>query len=214
MADRLPQEGIPSPRTQIVDADYILREQAPNMPKVIQESPESRESRRGFNTFSALALCIAFLVLALAMSRGYELPGRRDAGTTASPAPYLMTGETAAPRPAFSPAPKTGGESAVSLGVTTRQVSAVAAEYYNLRRENTLAPGLLVTAVEENSPAAGAGIRQGDVLAGFGGMEILSRQDLAAAESGCVPGQTVTLTVFRAGEYLQLEMAFPENGTE
>ena len=204
MAERLPQECIPSPRIQIVDADYILPEQVPNMPRASLDG----DGKHGFNLAGALILCVLLLGVAAGISRGFELYGLGDPAPSPAAEAYRMDAPVlTAVRPELAPAPAHREGNGVTLGLETRRVTAAAAEYYTIRRENTLVPGLLITAVREDGPAAAAGVLPGDVLVGVGGMEVLSEEDLTAAESDAAG--TVTLTVFRDGDFTELAASLP-----
>jgi serine protease DegQ len=66
--------------------------------------------------------------------------------------------------------------------------------------------GALVQAVSEGSPAAGAGLREGDVIVELGGETIRTVEDLFAAIRTRDPGQAVELTIVRDGERRKLEV--------
>jgi serine protease Do len=61
------------------------------------------------------------------------------------------------------------------------------------------AEGLLIRAVAEDSPAAGAGLAPGDLIVGAGGRPVASIDDLFSALPAA-PGGTVELTVVRGAE--------------
>ena len=59
-----------------------------------------------------------------------------------------------------------------------------------------------------------AGLRLGDVITKMGDKTLTSRQDLSAAMKGYRAGDTVTLTVYRGGQYIEVELTFdaqPQN---
>jgi S1-C subfamily serine protease len=58
--------------------------------------------------------------------------------------------------------------------------------------------GMVVTEVEQRSPAWDAGLRRGLVVARIGGLDIRGENELAAALAEVEPGDTVTVTVFSA----------------
>ncbi|HEX2025631.1 MAG TPA: S1C family serine protease [Actinomycetota bacterium] len=60
--------------------------------------------------------------------------------------------------------------------------------------------GLMVRAVAEGSPAAAAGLRQGDLIVAAGGSEVGSADDLFEALDRAGAGGTVQLTVIRGDE--------------
>ena len=60
--------------------------------------------------------------------------------------------------------------------------------------------GAIVRRVDEDSPAAAAGLRKGDVITAIEGDPVKGRQDLADAVAEHKPGDEVTLTVYQSGE--------------
>lgn len=88
------------------------------------------------------------------------------------------------------------------LGVTPRDVSESAMEYYNWPR------GAFVYYVEPDSAADKAGIKEGDIITQVGEYDILSSNDLADEMGFHSAGETTTITVYRSGEYLELQVTF------
>lgn len=76
-----------------------------------------------------------------------------------------------------------------------------------LRRAVGLAErdGVLVREVEDDSPAAKAGVREGDLIVAAGGKPIVEPDDLYDALAGA--GATVALSIVRGAEELELEAA-------
>jgi S1-C subfamily serine protease len=60
--------------------------------------------------------------------------------------------------------------------------------------------GALVTNVDDGGPAAGAGIRAGDVITTFGGMAIRNLQDFHTALWSRRPAESVNVGLDRQGE--------------
>ena len=60
--------------------------------------------------------------------------------------------------------------------------------------------GVVLTAVEEGSPADRAGLIVGDVVVAIGGAPIIDEESLPAASLRFVPGETVELQVLRGGD--------------
>ena len=71
--------------------------------------------------------------------------------------------------------------------------------------------GLLVRGVQDDSPAATAGIRQGDLLVAAGGRDLASQDDLYAVLESLEAGSSLEVTVVRGVEEVTLTVAF---GTE
>jgi serine protease Do len=73
-------------------------------------------------------------------------------------------------------------------------------------------PGVLVRAVEPDSPAARAGLRQGDLITAVAGNEITDADDLSAALDALPGGQTLALHVVRGTDELDVAVRFdPED---
>jgi serine protease Do len=68
--------------------------------------------------------------------------------------------------------------------------------------------GLLVRAVADDSPAAGAGVTEGDLLVEAGGRALGSPDDLHAVLDGIEAGGSVVLKVVRGVEELELTVVF------
>ena len=81
------------------------------------------------------------------------------------------------------------------LGVTIQEVNQQLADSFGLKGPR----GALVNSVEENSPAAKAGIASGDVILKFNGKEISSSSELPALVADVKPGSSATLEVWRNG---------------
>src|SRR5690606_1681159 len=60
--------------------------------------------------------------------------------------------------------------------------------------------GVLVTAVSEGRPAAAAGVREGDVIVRFGGIEVTDVHELHDRITWSTPGARTTLELVRDGE--------------
>ena len=74
--------------------------------------------------------------------------------------------------------------------------------------------GVFVYSVVEGGAGEKAGLRLGDVITKMGVKTLTSRQDLSAAMKGYRAGDTVTLTVYRGGQYIEVELTFdaqPQN---
>ena len=74
--------------------------------------------------------------------------------------------------------------------------------------------GVFVYSVVEGGAGEKAGLRLGDVITKMGDKTLTSRQDLSAAMKGYRAGDTVTLTVYRGGQYIEVKLTFdaqPQN---
>src|SRR5699024_2080661 len=73
--------------------------------------------------------------------------------------------------------------------------------------------GVYVNGVEEGSCAETAGIQQGDIITRIDDTDITSVSQLTSVKNGYRAGDTVTVTVYRAGQYLELTLTFDEQTT-
>ena len=92
------------------------------------------------------------------------------------------------------------------IGVTAQTVSAEQAKTLQL---NAIA-GALVSTVEPGGPAAGAGVRPGDVITGLNGEPVADSNDLRNLVSQNKPGSVVQLTVVRDGRERTLTATLDE----
>ena len=67
--------------------------------------------------------------------------------------------------------------------------------------------GALVHTVQRGGPAARAGLRPGDRIVALGSAKVTGVNDLVAAAATHKPGQTVSVTVIRAGKHLSLTLS-------
>jgi Do/DeqQ family serine protease len=70
--------------------------------------------------------------------------------------------------------------------------------------------GVMVRAVSPNSPAARAGIREGDVILAFNGTPVTDGNTLRNQVASTAPGTTVKLTVSRDGREQEIEVTLGE----
>lgn len=96
------------------------------------------------------------------------------------------------------------------IGVEIKPVTPEAAEAMGLPE----ARGALVNAVEPGSPAEEAGVQAGDVILAFDGQPIYKTLDLVKRVSASPVGQKRSLTIWREGQEVQLEIRIGELPTE
>ena len=94
----------------------------------------------------------------------------------------------------------TGKVSRGRIGVQIGPVDKEVAESIGLGS----ATGVLVSAVEPDSPAAKAGLQAGDVIVQFNGTKIDKVSDLPRLVGNTKPGSKASLTIFRRGKQQQL----------
>lgn len=90
----------------------------------------------------------------------------------------------------------TGHASHARLGVTVQEINQTLAESFGLDRPE----GALVSNVLPDSAAEKAGLKSGDVIRKFNGQPIVSSGDLTALVGQAMPGDKVTLELWRQGK--------------
>ena len=101
---------------------------------------------------------------------------------------------------------ETGTVEHAFLGVQGTTVDAQISERYGLAVDE----GAVVGAVTDGSPAAEAGLREGDIIIAVAGAEVTSMLDLVGRISAQQPGDTVEIDLVRGGEKLTLEVTLGE----
>ena len=92
------------------------------------------------------------------------------------------------------------------LGVTIQEVDQGLADAFGLDKPR----GALVSSVEPGSPAAKAGMQQGDVILKFNGKELTHSGDLPALVAATKPGNDAELEIWRKGGTKTLSFAVGE----
>lgn len=180
-------------RAQILDADYVPQDQTPNLPR----AGDGARGREGTSAVFVLMVCVALLALAVAVTRG----DGKSAEDPSAPAMTVAAGSfRPVPRAEYFPSPREDGP---GLGLAAQTLTPPVAAYYSMK-DCPLTPGAQVFALESGGPADAAGIRPGDVITAVNGEPILTAEDLEDALDSVKEGQTVTLTVFREGETLDI----------
>ena len=90
------------------------------------------------------------------------------------------------------------------LGITPGTMTAQMARQYRY----DVSEGVFVYSVESGSAAEKAGLQMGDVITKLDDTEITSYEDLIAAKKGYSAGDTVTLTVYRGGKTMEVQLTF------
>jgi serine protease Do len=89
------------------------------------------------------------------------------------------------------------------LGVTIQEVNQSLASSFGLKKPM----GALVGSVEDDGPAAKAGIKAGDVILKFNGATIADSSDLPPMVANTKPGSNVKLDIWRNGKHKELSVA-------
>ena len=92
------------------------------------------------------------------------------------------------------------------LGIAGQTVDPQVAEAYHLGIDH----GALVVQVQSGSPAASAGLRQGDIISALDGHAVTGMEDLAGALVRHKPGDQVELTVHRDGRQVQVQVTLAQ----
>ena len=90
------------------------------------------------------------------------------------------------------------------LGTTIGSLNASMAQQYRY----DITEGAFVYSVEDGGPADQAGLQLGDVITAIDDTEISSLDDLTAARKSYTAGDTCTLTVYRQGETITLQLTW------
>ncbi len=96
------------------------------------------------------------------------------------------------------------------FGVSIQEVDQALARAFGLDAPR----GALVTGVEPDSPAAGAGLKTGDVIVALDGVPIARSAELPARVAGMKPGQRASLEVLRERRPLTLSVVAGEAGAQ
>jgi S1-C subfamily serine protease len=94
------------------------------------------------------------------------------------------------------------------LGIRSQPVAIPSAQQQSLGREQ--ASGLLLVGVEENGPAAQAGLLVGDILVGLAGAPVTDPDDLLTRLVGAMVGQPALLQVLRGGQPVEFTVIIGE----
>ncbi|PYR91834.1 MAG: protease Do [Acidobacteria bacterium] len=105
---------------------------------------------------------------------------------------------------------KNGTVHRAKLGVTVQGITADLASSLGLPS----AKGALVSNVEDGSPAARAGITQGDVITEYNGKPVADSNQLRNDVSSTTPGSSVSLKVFRNGRTETMQAKLGELATK
>ena len=90
------------------------------------------------------------------------------------------------------------------LGATIGSLNASMAQQYRY----DITEGAFVYSVEDGGPADQAGLQLGDVITAIDDTEITSLDDLTVARKSYTAGDTCTLTVYRQGETITLQLTW------
>lgn len=96
----------------------------------------------------------------------------------------------------------TGKAAHARLGVTIQEVNQVLADSFKLDKPK----GALIASVDKGSAADRAGLRSGDIVLKLNGQSILSSGDLPAIIGQAIPGEKVTLGIWRQGQAEELSV--------
>lgn len=90
------------------------------------------------------------------------------------------------------------------IGISGSDLSEKIAERYNLP------VGIYVESISEDSNAKDSGLKKGDVITAINGNKVTTMQELNAIKNKLQIGDTVTLTVYRSGQDLEIKIKLTE----
>ncbi len=90
------------------------------------------------------------------------------------------------------------------LGISPVAVDEDTAKRYNLPT------GIYVYTVENDSPASKSGLQKGDVITKIAGVEIATVNELNKEKNNHKIGETISLTIFRNGENIEISLTLEE----
>src|ERR1019366_6977411 len=67
--------------------------------------------------------------------------------------------------------------------------------------------GAIITYVDQDGPACHAGLKSNDVIVGFNGSKVQNAEQLGNLIHATAPGQTVTMSILRAGQHTDVKVA-------
>lgn len=91
-----------------------------------------------------------------------------------------------------------------SLGIKVTTVDSAVAQYYNM------VEGAYVNEIEAGSCSEKAGLKVGDIITAVNDKKVTSSSELSAAKKGYKAGETITLKVYRSGQYQDVEVTLDE----
>ena len=87
-----------------------------------------------------------------------------------------------------------------SIGITVGAIPEDVSSHYDIPS------GLYVSSVQENSDAQLKGVQVGDILTAVNGQEVYTTEDVAAIKDAMAVGDTMTLSLWRDGETIEVEI--------
>jgi len=91
-----------------------------------------------------------------------------------------------------------------SLGIKVTTVDSAVAQYYNM------VEGAYINEIESGSCSEKAGLKVGDIVTAVNDKKVTSSSELSAAKKGYKAGETITLKVYRSGQYQDVKVTLDE----
>ncbi len=101
----------------------------------------------------------------------------------------------------------TGSVVRAAIGITVGAIPESASEYYDLP------DGLYITKVSAGSDAEAKGVLTGDVLTAVNGTPVTTTSDVREIKDDLGVGDTITLTLYRSGEYFDVTVTLVDSNT-
>ncbi len=91
------------------------------------------------------------------------------------------------------------------IGITTRDITAQMAQYYNMTE------GIYIYDIELKSAAADAGLQKEDIVIAADGKKMLTTAELSDYKDQFKPGDTIELTIVRNGQQMKIKITLKED---
>jgi S1-C subfamily serine protease len=211
------EDGSPAQKAGLKADDVILRFQGEAIHSARQLSRLVREQPSGRNAAIEVVRAGAPLKLQAALGERKETAGNRwnfrmpdmrawtDGFAFDAPVPPTPPEPPAAPRaprPPSAPGFLFRSSGPRKLGIEYQELGDQLAKFFKLPDDH----GLLIARVDEDSPAAKAGLRAGDVILKIAGKSVRDGDDLREELRRIDPGTETTLTVQRDGKPLDVKV--------
>ncbi len=192
----------------IIEFDGVRVRSAAELQRLVRETPPQRAVKVGaVREGRRVDLTVTTDADARAMNEfQFRVPEFRE-GPLQPPYSYRLFPEfppTGRPpmdvSPFVHPGPSPLRPNAPRLGIGVQDLTPQLADYFRTKE------GVLVSSVEDGSPASKAGVKAGDIITSVDGRAVAHREDVPGAVRGKRAGDEVTLGVVRDGKPLTIRI--------
>ncbi|MGA1868705.1 MAG: trypsin-like peptidase domain-containing protein [bacterium] len=88
------------------------------------------------------------------------------------------------------------------IGMSVQDINADLMNYFNLEKQK----GVIIIKVIQNSPSAKAGLKRGDIITKVGTQDVNSREDYISIIGGYTADDTISFSIIRDGEHLEVPL--------